>query len=263
MTTDAAPTPLDAPDQPHATGDTKPAGILIALSAYAVIAPPVGLAVLLASSATIEGFWSGLPMALALVLAVALGVLLVGSALLPSIGFSGYMGYLFHGEIRAYGAVVIAIIGATFLGIWWARRLSTTAARDLLARHPRGQRMLDTMERESGRSLMTLVFMSRLSPHMPFAFTNILVAQLHQSLTRLAIVSTLGLLPRSLLGVAIGAGLRSAQEWSGSSPYGAWMWIITVVVILVFVRITVKAYRAARVNNEASAHEEAVTAESN
>ena len=224
----------------------KPAGVLVALSLYAVAAPPVGLALLLAASPWIEPVWADLPAAASFVLVCLLGTLLVGSALLPSIGFAAYVGYLLHGELRAYTAVVLTLCGATLVGLTWARLLSSSAARRLLDRYPKGRRMLDEMERESGRSLLSLVFMSRLSPHMPFAFTNILVAQLGQPLGRLSVVSTLGLLPRSMIAVAFGAGLRSMQDWSRMPSLGYWPWVVTAIVIVAFIRIAQKAYRATR-----------------
>ena len=73
-----------------------------------------------------------------------------------------------------------------------------------------------------------------------------LVAQLHQPLSRLALVSVLGLLPRSLVGVAVGAGLRSAQDWAGMSSPAAWTWLIKAIVVLFFGWIALKAYRATR-----------------
>ncbi len=226
--------------------DLKPAGILAALGVYAVAAPPLGLAALLISSPAVERFWVDLAPVAGFALAVLLGAMLVGSALLPSIGFAGYVGYLLHGAPRAYAIVVLAILGATYLGLAWARGLSRGAAQTLLRSHPQGQRTLDAMERDSGRGLISLVFMSRLSPHMPFAFTNILVAQLRRPVNRLAVVSTLGLLPRSFVAVAIGGGLKSAEDWSRLSSMGVWAWIVTAVVLAWFGRILFKAYRKAR-----------------
>jgi uncharacterized membrane protein YdjX (TVP38/TMEM64 family) len=227
-------------------GDLKPAGILAGLGLYAVAAPPLGLAVLLLASPVIEPLWADLMPVPAFVLAVGLGVALVGSALLPSIGFAAYVGYLCHGTPRAYAIVVLTILGATYLGLAWARSLSRDAAQRLLRSHPRGQRTLDAMERDSKRGLMGLVFLSRLSPHMPFALTNILVAQLHRSSSRLALVSTLGLLPRSVLAVAIGGGLSSVEGWSRASLPGAWAWLVTAVVLGCFARILFRAYRKVR-----------------
>jgi uncharacterized membrane protein YdjX (TVP38/TMEM64 family) len=227
-------------------GDLKPAGILAALGLYAVTAPPLGLAALLAASSWIEPAWAALPLWAGLAILVLLGVALVGVALLPSIGFAGYVGYLMHGDPRAYVLVVLAILGATFVGLAWARRLSSAAAQRLLRSHPHGHRTLDAMEHDSGRGLLGLVFMARLSPHMPFAFTNILVAQLHQPLPKLALVSTLGLLPRSLVAVALGGGLRSAKEWTAIASPGAWVWAVTAIVVLYFAWILLKAYRATR-----------------
>jgi uncharacterized membrane protein YdjX (TVP38/TMEM64 family) len=226
--------------------DLKPAGVLAALGLYAVAAPPLGLAALLAASPWIEPAWAGFPPWPGLALLLLLGVASVGSALLPSIGFAAYAGYLMHGAPPAYAVVVMTILGAAFVGLGWARRLSSAAARRLLRSHPHGQRMLDAMEHDSGGGLLGLVFMSRLSPHMPFAFTNILVAQLHQPLARLALVSTLGLLPRSLAAVALGGGLRSAKEWSAIASPTAWMWAVTAIVVLYFGWILLKAYRATR-----------------
>ncbi len=227
-------------------GDLKPAGILAALGLYAVVAPPLGLAALLVTSPILEPLWNDLAPVPGFILAVLLGVVLVGSAMLPSIGFAGYIGYLLHGAPRAYAIVVLTILGATYLGLAWARGLSRNSAQRVLRSHPKGQRTLEAMERDSGRSLTGLAFLSRLSPHMPFAFTNILVAQLHQPVTRLALVSTLGLLPRSLLAVAIGGGLSSVDDWSRLSSLGPWAWLVTAVVLGYFGRILFKAYRKTR-----------------
>ncbi|NIV45453.1 MAG: hypothetical protein GWN46_00740, partial [Gammaproteobacteria bacterium] len=60
------------------------------------------------------------------------------------------------------------------------------------------------------------------------------------------LVSTLGLLPRSFLAVAIGGGLSSVDDWSRLSSLGPWAWLVTAVVLGYFGRILFKAYRKAR-----------------
>jgi uncharacterized membrane protein YdjX (TVP38/TMEM64 family) len=244
-TSEAPPRSSSIDDGSTARSDLKPAGILAALGLYAVAAPPLGLALLLAASPRLDPVWAEVSGVVGLLVAVLLGTALVGSALLPSIGFAGYVGYVMHGDPWAYVVVVASLLGATHVGLAWARRLSSSAAQQLLRSRPNGQRTLEAMEHDSGRGLMGLVFMSRLSPHMPFAFTNILVAQIHQPLTRLALVSTLGLLPRSFLAVIVGGGLRSASDWSTLSLSSGWTWIITAVVVLYFARLALKAYRSA------------------
>lgn len=234
-------------------GDLKPAGTLAALGLYAVAAPPLGLAALLAFAPRLDPVWAETAPGPGFVLAVLAGVVLVGSALLPSIGFAGYVGYVMHGHPAAYVVVAIAFLGATQFGLAWARRLSSSSAHRLLRSHPKGQRTLDAMERDSGRGLTGLVFVSRLSPHMPFAFTNIVVAQIRRPLWRLALVSTLGLLPRGFLAVAVGGGLRSAKDWRTLSPSSGWTWIVTAIVLLYFLHIAVKAYRASNERNSGDA----------
>jgi uncharacterized membrane protein YdjX (TVP38/TMEM64 family) len=143
----------------------------------------------------------------------AAGTVLTGLALMPSILLGAMIGYYSKGSPEGIALAVIAIGLAAAIGIQLGTFLSRSHVRKLLAARPGWLEWFEQVEKKQGRTLLVTVFLARLSPHMPFAATNLLLAQLSFSPLLLTFVSWLGLLPRTLLAVIAGSTLSSFGDW--------------------------------------------------
>lgn len=212
-----------------------PAGPLLVASAAG---PVLGLVLLVATS----GHW--LPwlqhgdVGLAGFLAAA--TLAIAACLLPSHATSLVAGFVYGGGLGssvAMGSVLVAawlgyvvlrrVVGGRVLAAVAGSERATAVHRALLQRGP--------------WRTVAFVALLRLSPVMPFAATNLLMAALSVPLGAFLLASALGLAPR-VLGVAwLGAGLGEL-DWSASGDRR-----LAVVALLATVAVLVVVGRAARV----------------
>ena len=229
------------------TAELRPAGKFAALSLYAVAAPPLGLAGLLFLTTQIDPAWIPSDPTLQFGLILGLGGFLVSIAILPSIGYAAFVGYLYGSSASAYALTAVGIGVATYVGLKLAKSLSRDAAKELLGSHPRGQKLLAQVNGASSQSLLGFVGMARLSPHMPFALTNILVAQFERPLYQLVLCSWLGLMPRSLIAVGLGGSLASLDSWADVKALGWWACLATALVIVYGGRLAYRALHSSKV----------------
>ncbi len=100
------------------------------------------------------------------------------------------------------------------------------------------QRLVHT----AGSFLPTAVALLRLSPHMPFALTNLVCARLPLTSARIWLFSYVGLLPRTLLATYIGSQL---QDWRVllDREHPSWELLLSLVLLALFVYLTRRAAR--------------------
>ncbi|MEZ6194616.1 MAG: VTT domain-containing protein [Planctomycetota bacterium] len=107
---------------------------------------------------------------------------------------------------RAPGVALAAIAGAAWVGFATLRPLYA-AREELLADRPRGRTVHAALVGESGRRAATLVALLRLSPVMPFAGTNLVMAAAGLRTRDFLFGSIIGLAPRVVAVAIAGAGL--------------------------------------------------------
>jgi uncharacterized membrane protein YdjX (TVP38/TMEM64 family) len=203
---------------------------LFLLSAYTVIGPLIGIifiALYLEDLKTLSD--SNLLVSLVMLL---IGAVLVAIALLPSIILALLVGFIGEGYLISYLLAALAIFFATFIGLLISKTLSNGLLEEVLSFKKRWQDTYKQLIAQSGSKLYWMIFLLRLSPHMPFAFTNLIVAQSGVSLTYGTLFSWLGLLPRTILATIIGAGLSNITEVLSSRPLSVWEWSISIIALI-------------------------------
>lgn len=134
-------------------------------------------------------------------------ILLVGAGLTPTHAHSLVAGLLFGALAGSCLALAIVSIAAQLAhGILgkWSRPLANLA----FARRPRVGAVRAALVTGSARRLVSLIALVRLSPIMPFAGTNLLLAATGVPWVPFGLGSVLGLAPRVVAVAVAGAGLR-------------------------------------------------------
>lgn len=125
-------------------------------------------------------------------------------ALLPSIVMSALAGALFG----IYGLVpaVVSYLIACSLSFEVARRLLQPSIQSAVQRSPRARAVQEKFHEANFK----LVVLGRLSPAIPFAVMNLLLGVSNLSRSTYLWGSFVGMLPRTLVAVAAGAGAQTA-----------------------------------------------------
>ncbi len=217
-------------------------GALGPIALFTVVGPAIGALVLVATApAWLDPLralgWSAVP------LVVVLTVVLAGFSLVPTHASSAVAGVLFG---AAAGSVVAmaGIVGAALLGYAVLRRWIGRRTIAGLARRPRAAAVHRALVHAGARRTAGLIVLVRLSPVMPFAATNLLMAASGVGLGPFLAGSLAGLAPRVIAVAVAGAGLaeldlaRSADVRLAIA--GA---LATVAVLVVMGRIARAALR--------------------
>lgn len=168
------------------------------------------------------------------VLATAMiGGILVGLALVPSILFSAAIGFLATDFMTTVLLVCFVMFGATYLGIFLFNFISSDLAEKLFSKQQKWRDQYVRFKNIHPSKLLGLVFLSRLSPHMPFAATNLVISQLRLKILPATVVSWLGLLPRSLAAASIGFGLGSFSDLSKVELSPEWALFSGILLLFV------------------------------
>ncbi len=217
--------------------------------------PMIGSAVLLTVAYPL-GFWlrenwevgSGL---------FLLGVVaFCGLALLPTNVLGILSGWSFGFE---FGIVILAvgIVSAATVSFVIHSRLMGDTLPGIFEQHPRAQAVYESLIKHNSRRTTLIIFLLRLSPAMPFALTNFLMASARVPVKSFIVGTFLGMLPRSSAVVFVGAGL---SELSFSDPQEAWLivfGILATIVSVIFIsfvarRALAHVTRVAETNQSAS-----------
>lgn len=229
---------MPAADSDH---DTARPLAALAIAAIAVGGPLVGMTLVgLSGPAYVHHLDDVAPSLLALGL-ILLGGTAVGLALLPSFFLGAVCGYLLSGA-WPYLAACVGLAWATALGLSLGRLFSANFLEVLLHRKADWWATYQRLVRTAGGFLPTAVALLRLSPHMPFALTNLVCARLPMTSARTWFYSYVGLLPRTLLAAYVGSQL---QDWRAllDRERPPWELLLSLVLLIVFVYLTRRAAR--------------------
>ena len=144
-----------------------------------------------------------------------------------------------------WGTVAVSVgstLGAT-AAFLVGRHLLRDAVEARLARHPRFR----AVQQAVGQGGLRLVLLTRLSPVFPFSFLNYAFGVTPVRLGDYVLGSWLGMLPATVLYVALGAGARSvADAVAGHHGLGPWGVALLSVGIVATVGVVFLVARAAR-----------------
>jgi uncharacterized membrane protein YdjX (TVP38/TMEM64 family) len=139
---------------------------------------------------------------------------------------SGY----FVGWVSLAG-VVPAYMVAAMLGYGAATLIDRGALARLLSRYVKDEAATDRLRRGE----IPFIILVRISPFLPFALMNILLAALRTRITPFLLASLLGMLPRTILFIWVGmqfSGVRALlEEGTGTTPAQVSVVVLSVVSV--------------------------------
>lgn len=165
------------------------------------------------------------------------GLALVGMPMSVMIGSAG----LILGVI----GIPVVLVGAT-VGASLAFLVSRLLLREMMARWIQERPRLRSLERALSADAFRLTLFIRSSPAMPFGLFNYAAGALPVSFASYVLATFLGLAPRAILGVLLGAGLRSLLESGGLRALGPWEITALALGVLATVVVTVLLGKIAR-----------------
>ncbi|MBK8810978.1 MAG: VTT domain-containing protein [Acidobacteria bacterium] len=219
-------------------GFVKESGKMTPIAAVTAFLPMIGSAVLLTIAYPL-GFWlrenwevgSGL---------FLLGVVtFCGLALLPTNVLGILSGWSFGFE---FGILILAtgIVCAATVSFLIHSRLIGNKLPEIFANHPKAEAVYNSLVKNNTRRTALIIFLLRLSPAMPFALTNFMMASARVPVRSFVLGTFFGMLPRSSAVVFVGSGL---SELSFTDPQEAWLivfGIFATVASVVFISFVAK-----------------------
>jgi len=171
-----------------------------------------------------------------------LGVLFFcGLSLLPTnvIGIIG--GWSFGFEL-GIAVLVTAVVSAATVSFLIHRRIVGDTLPHVFEKYPKAQAVYQALVGQNIWRTTLIIFLVRLSPAMPFALTNFLMASARVPLKSYVTGTFLGMLPRSSAVVFVGSGL---SELSFNDPQELWLIVFGIAATAFsIIFITIVARRA-------------------
>ncbi|MCB9878250.1 MAG: VTT domain-containing protein [Planctomycetes bacterium] len=209
--------------------------------------PMVGLIVCVATASTWLGWFDG--GAGSIVTFWLVGSLLAAYCLLPTHATSLSAGYLFGAWLGVTVAWLVVLLSAVIAFATW-QRLCAARAVQALADRPRARAIHEALLGQGTRRTMWLITLLRLSPLMPFAFTNVLLAAFGVRPFVFLFATMVGITPRAVAVALIGAEFAELRhlDWDKvETP--PWITILSVVatalVVVLIGRLSQRALRRA------------------
>jgi uncharacterized membrane protein YdjX (TVP38/TMEM64 family) len=140
--------------------------------------------------------------------------------------------------------VAVVSVGST-AGASVSFLIARYLARDAVARYVRGHPRFSAVDRAIARGGWRIVFLLRLSPVIPFTFSNYAYGLTAIAFRPYVLASWVGMLPLTVLYASLGAAGREASSIANGG-FSAWRGASIAVGILVTIAVTVYVGRLAR-----------------
>lgn len=164
---------------------------------------------------------------------IAAFAVLAGLALLPTYAQSVLAGWAFGFGVGS-GSAMAGIAGAALIGFLIARKAAGDRFVGLIEEQPKWRAVYDALLRSSpGRSLLTVTLL-RIPHNSPFAITNLVLAACRVPAWIYMLGTVVGIAPRTLLAVYLGARARSTDF---AVPKDRWLYVFAVVGALLVITI--------------------------
>lgn len=206
-------------------------GNLTPIAFFTAIVPIVGSTLLLMTVAFPYGYWLKENWEIGTGLYFGTIVLFCGLSLLPTnvIGIVG--GWAFGFELGIL-LLIAGICLASLLSFAIHARIAGDKLPHIFESHPKAGAVYKALLGKSFRRTTLIIFLLRLSPAMPFALTNFLMASARVSVKSFILGTFFGMLPRSSAVVFVGAGL---SELNFEDTQGTWLIIFGIIATIVSV----------------------------
>ena len=223
-------------------------GRLTPIALATTLMPPVGGTIFVLTAASPLSYWLkdnweiGIGM-------FTLGVIFFCGLSILATNIVGIIGGFAFGFELGILALITAIVSAATVSFLIHSRIVGDTLPHVFEHHPKARVVYQALVGQSKWRTMLIIFLLRLSPAMPFALTNFLMASARVPLKSYVAGTFLGMLPRSSAVVFVGSGL---SELSFDNPQEAWLIVFGIAATIVSVIfVTVIARRAlARMTRE-------------
>lgn len=174
---------------------------------------------------------------------LVIGALLSAFCLVPTQLTSLVAGYLFGSWVGSIVGFLIVWVAAV-IGFWLWFRLLGTRVLECIAEAPKAERVHRALFGCSVWRTTWLIALLRLSPTMPFAATNLLMAALGVRAWPFLLATAIGVAPRSVVVSLVGAELSEFDWQVGGNRWTTVLAIVATVIVLVMIsRIAHNALR--------------------
>ncbi len=223
---------------------TKNLGPLGPLMLFTVLAPGLGLLALLSTSETWLSVFGSLNETRILVY-FACAVLLAGLSLIPTHACSLIAGMLF-GIIQGPIIALFAVVTASCFSFVVVKLIVQEGSYQALLRKEKTAEIHQELLLKSGYKAVLFISFIRLSPIMPFAATNVLLAASQVKTSLFLMGSFIGLSPRIILVAIAGAGLSELDLSKSSNIWLAIVGGVSTVILLAYIGKVVQKVSGAR-----------------
>lgn len=167
-----------------------------------------------------------------------------GSMLAPTYATATLAGALF-GLMSGSVVAMVGVTGGALIGYFLGVALARGRVMDVIQRHERASVIHRAIIERNAVQEGGVVALIRIPPNSPFALTNLLMSSTSVRLLPYAIGTAIGIAPRTIIAVWVGATIRGAAEEGGSPWWTVAKIVIGLVVFILVYRILVKWAREA------------------
>ena len=171
----------------------------------------------------------------------ALGVLAAAGCLLPTHATSLVAGFVF-GHLAGSGLALLVVALAALLGYLLLGRLAGGGLRASVLAAPKARAVHDALLARGAARAGWLIALLRLSPLLPFAATNLLLAALGVRIGTFLLATVVGITPRAVAMALVGAEMQAFDLAAG--PGDGWRALALATSLLVVVVVTRSARQA-------------------
>lgn len=152
--------------------------------------------------------------------------MMMGLALCPTTLLAILSGYLWGWKV--FPLLVVAYSLASLIGYFIGLKLDKNSLNILLGNYPKVQKIVTEKRHQIG----TLVFFVRISPVIPFAFSNLLFASLKAGWKNVLIYGFMGMLPRTFMAFSLGLAAGSIRDAIENRSGGHQVIVFAVLLLL-------------------------------
>lgn len=215
--------------------DLGPTGPLLLV---ATLGPLLGVLVLAATSRWwLPWFGPDLASALAFWLG---GAVAAAACLLPTHATSLLAGYLFGAGPGSLLASLVVVLAAALSFALWHRWVGARAVQTL-AHSPRALAVHRALVGRGAVRTVWVIALMRLSPVLPFAATNLLLAAFGVRPLTFLCATVIGTTPRAVGAAVVGAGLSDLDWRAGAGDWSTWLSIAATLLAVVVIGRTARA----------------------
>lgn len=208
----------------------KELGSLTPIAFVTAFLPMLGSVILLAVALPLS-FWLRENWEIGTLFFILGTIIFCGLALLPTNVIGIISGWAFGFELGIL-VLITGIVGAALISFFIHKRIIGDKLPKVFDARPKAKVIYEALLGQSLWRTTLIIFLLRLSPAMPFALTNFLMASARVSVKSYLAGTFLGMLPRSSAVVFIGSGLT---ELDFDSPENSWLLILGIVATIISV----------------------------